>query len=81
MLNGVEVKYGNDVNKKGFIYEDNLPMKFPNLEKVNVGTEYIATLLYVKPLVNVLYFKVLPKKKIEWPFKFGDIVSGKVIYF
>lgn len=66
---------------KGFIHEYQLLKKFPKLEEIKVGDKMTGTLLYVKPFVNFAFFKVFTKSPDNWPFEYGDLVSGKVQLF
>ncbi|KAL0277492.1 UNVERIFIED_CONTAM: hypothetical protein PYX00_004749 [Menopon gallinae] len=79
LKNGVEVTYKNDHSQKGYIHEFHLPTLFPKLEKIEIGAQYTGTLLYVQPLVNIPYFKVMSHKPQNWIYPYGDVVKGKVV--
>ncbi|KAK6621934.1 hypothetical protein RUM44_001741 [Polyplax serrata] len=79
LKNGIEVLYNEGNTSKGYIHEDHLVNKFPKLSEVAIGSTKIATLLYIKPLVNIPFFKIMPKKAMELPFQYGEIVSGRVV--
>lgn len=74
----MEVTYSNNLSLKGYVHEFHLPHLFPKLDKIEIGTKYTGVLLYVQPLVNIPYFKVLCYKPENWIYPYGEIVKGKV---